>query len=338
MIKTIDTLKGDWLTMKSVKVVFAAAVVVAVGFARADATTESRTAGAVVRFGVVTDLHCADLDTADHTKFVPVAGKVYYRESLGKLEKAVAALNASAVDFVIELGDFKDLTKNRASTLPILDRAEAAFAKFNGPRYHVLGNHDMDCLTKAEFFAHVKNCDAASGRHVNPTNGYYSLVKNGVTFIVLDACYTKDGADYTGNPTANWNWYEAKVPDAELAWLDATLKAAPGPAVVFCHQRLDPNAWCADNPKLTHAVINAADVRAVLEKSRKVRAVFTGHEHTGGVCKLNGITYHSLVAMVINGPADKTNSFAEVSVHPSGDVSVTEFRGGVAGVDKKVAR
>lgn len=133
MIKTIETLKGDWLTMKPVKVVFAAAVVAAVGFARAEATTESRTAGAVVRFGAVTDLHCADLDTADHTKFVPVAGKVYYRESLGKLEKAVAALNARAVDFVIELGDFKDLTK--------------------------------------------------------------------------------DGADYTGNPTANWNWYEAKVPD-----------------------------------------------------------------------------------------------------------------------------
>lgn len=75
--------------MKSVKVVFAAAVVTAVGFARADATTESRTAGAVVRFGVVTDLHCADLDTADHTRFVPVAGKTHYRESLRKLEKAV---------------------------------------------------------------------------------------------------------------------------------------------------------------------------------------------------------------------------------------------------------
>lgn len=121
--------------MKSFKVVFAAAVVAAVGFARADATTESRTAGAVVRFGVVTDLHCADLDTADHTKFVPVAGKVYYRESLGKLEKAVAALNARAVDFVIELGDFKDLTKNRASTLPILDRAAAALCAFGGSDY-----------------------------------------------------------------------------------------------------------------------------------------------------------------------------------------------------------
>lgn len=89
MIKAIAPFKGDCLAMKSVKVVFAAAVVTAVGFARADATTESRTAGAVVRFGVVTDLHCADLDTADHTRFVPVAGKTHYRESLRKLEKAV---------------------------------------------------------------------------------------------------------------------------------------------------------------------------------------------------------------------------------------------------------
>ena len=73
--------------MKSVKVVFAAAVVTAVGFARADATTESRTAGAVVRFGVVTDLHCADLAPVDNTHIIPVAGKVCYRESLRKLDQ-----------------------------------------------------------------------------------------------------------------------------------------------------------------------------------------------------------------------------------------------------------
>ena len=32
-------------------------------------------------------------------------------------------MNARGVDFMIELGDFKDFTKNRETTLPILDRA-----------------------------------------------------------------------------------------------------------------------------------------------------------------------------------------------------------------------
>ena len=282
------------------------------------------TTAPLVRFGAVTDLHCADL--APFNSPLKVSEHIYYRESLRKLKKAVAVMNAREVDFMIELGDFKDLTQNKAATLPILDQAEAEFAKFDGPRYHVLGNHDMDCLSKAEFFAHVKNYDAVSGQHVNPTSGYYSFVKNGVTFVVLDACHTKDGADYTGNPSMNWVWYEAKVSDAELAWLEATLKAAPGPAVVFCHQRLDPKAGGSDVPTRFLGTLNAAEVRAILEKSKKVKAVFTGHEHTGGVCNLNGIVYHSLVAMAINGTADETNSFAEVAVYPSGNVSVAEFK------------
>ena len=278
------------------------------------------TAAPCVRFGVVTDLHYADLNTVDNGATHP-AGKVFYRESLAKLKKAVAVMNARTPDFMIELGDLKDNSGGRTKTLPYLDAAESEFQKFEGPCYHVLGNHDMDCLTKQIFFEHVKN------NGVTPTCGYYSFVVNGVTFIVLDACYTANGEDYSGteNSVMNWNWYDANVPQAELAWLEQTLAATKGKAVVFCHQRLDTNAYGIGTNN-DHSVKNAADVREILEKSGKVHAVFTGHEHRGGVCNLNGIYYYSLVALAIDGDAQTINSFAEVSVYPSGGVSVETFR------------
>ena len=279
------------------------------------------TAAPLVRFGAMTDLHCADLAPVDHSRVVPVAGKVYYRESLRKLEKAVAVMNMRTPDFMIELGDFKDDSGGRVKTLPYLDSAEAEFRKFKGPCYHVLGNHDMDCLTKQVFFEHIKN------NGVTPTCGYYSFVVNGVTFVVLDACYTASGEDYSGTESSvkNWNWNDANVPQSELAWLERTLAAAKGKAVVFCHQRIDPNAYGVGTDR-DHAVKNAADVRTILEKSGKVHAVFTGHEHRGGFCNLNGIHYYSLVALAIDGDAQTVNSFAEISVYSSGSVSIETFR------------
>lgn len=48
--------------------------------------------------GIVTDVHYAD---------APAAGTRVYRDSPAKVRDAVATFNASAVDFVVSLGDFK---------------------------------------------------------------------------------------------------------------------------------------------------------------------------------------------------------------------------------------
>ena len=70
---------------------------------------------------------------------------------------------------------------------------------------------------------------------------------------------------------------------------------------------------------------NAAAVRKVLEASGKVRAVITGHQHDGGQCKVNGIPYYTLRAMV-EGPAPASNSYAEGAIWPSGAFTVTGWR------------
>ena len=70
---------------------------------------------------------------------------------------------------------------------------------------------------------------------------------------------------------------------------------------------------------------NAAELRAVFENSWRVRAVFTVHQHSGGGSDVNGILYYSLRGLVLNAGADE-NSYAVVSVFPSGKVTVTGYR------------
>ena len=51
---------------------------------------------------------------------------------------------------------------------------EAAFAQFKGPRYHVLGNHDHDNLSKEEFLAHIANDGQPRARP------YYAFTRGGI--------------------------------------------------------------------------------------------------------------------------------------------------------------
>ena len=265
----------------------------------------------VVRFGMVTDIHYADHDPDKAP--CGVGGRRYYRESLRKLDEAVSVFNARGLDFAIELGDFKDDSGGRVPTLAHLDRIEAAFARFNGPRYHVAGNHDFDCITTEEFFSRTPNAGVPSG------TGYYSFERGGVKFIVLNACFDSQMRPYCRNNP----WDDANVPQDELAWFEEELRSAKGNVIVFCHQRFENTA----EPR--HIVKNAAAVRDLMERSGKVRGVITGHQHKGGVCMLNGIPYYSLRALVCD-TGEGANSFAEVAVYPSGNFTVTGWRSAVS--------
>lgn len=259
----------------------------------------------VMRFGLVTDCHYADIPYAKRE--YPI-GDAAYRESLSKLRECVAVMDSERPSFLIELGDFKDEGPDKASTIEYLDKVEAVFAKFSGPRYHVLGNHDLDVIDKKEFLSRIKNYGQ------DEAQAHYSFDVAGIRFIVLDACYNSKLEDYA---PGNWEWTDANVPPEQLAWLEEELASAPGQAVVFGHQCLDPNA------DTRHQVRNAAAVRAILEKSGKVNAVFTGHQHSGLISRVNGITYYSLRAMVLNSGE---NGYAVADVYPSGAISVTGFR------------
>ena len=261
-------------------------------------------AGAV-RFGMITDLHYADLPMRRFGGGLDL----YYSQSCDKLAEFVKTMNGLRPHFVIELGDFKDQSSDKQKTLACLERIEKTFAGFDGPRYHVLGNHDEDCLSKHEFLSRLSN----GGKEADQ---YYAFDVRGIRFIVLDGCYNSKMEDYY---PGNWDWTDANVPPVELQWLERKLKEAEGPAVVFCHQVLD------DKPEGAHGLKNAAAVRAILERSGKVKSVFTGHQHGGGFRVVNGISYHTLKAAVCGDHAAGKNAYALVTVNADGTSSVQPF-------------
>ncbi len=90
-----------------------------------------------IRFGLFADAHFARTETL---------WARYYVQSKAKLNDAINTFNESDLDFVIELGDFKDEGNppNREETIEFLVEIEDVLSRFRGPVYHVLGNHDMD--------------------------------------------------------------------------------------------------------------------------------------------------------------------------------------------------
>jgi len=258
-----------------------------------------------VRFGIVTDCHYADADTL---------GTRYYRESLDKLAECVKLMNPERVDFLIELGDIKDQNSPPVEqrTLSYLQAIEKVFQGFNGPTYHVLGNHDLDSISKKQFLSRVENTNIEFGL------GYYSFDLNSLRCVVLDANYRTDGIEYDHG---NFDWTDANIPSEELDWLREDLAAAPGPVIVFIHQLLDGTGSVYVN--------NAADVRQILQSSGKVLAVFQGHHHSGSYGNIAGIHYYTLKALV-EGSGPENNSYAIAEVHPDGSITITGYRKAVS--------
>ncbi len=255
-------------------------------------------------FGIVTDAHYADR---------PGRGRVY-NESLAKMTECVKLMNDKNVDFLIELGDFKDQGKpaTEKSSLAYLTAIEKVFAQFKGPRYHVLGNHDMDSISKQQFQDRVENTGIAKDAT------YYSYDRKGIHFVVLDACFNKKGEAYT---PGNFGWRDTWIPAGERQWLKKDLASTDKPVIVFVHQLLCGTG----NPYVN----NAAEVREVLQNNKNVLGVFNGHHHGGKYMRIEGIHYYTLKAMV-EGSGEKNNAYAIVDVHADNSMTVTGYRKAVS--------
>lgn len=247
-----------------------------------------------IRFGLVTDSHYADREPA---------GQRHYRESLDKMKECIDVMNKEQVDFVIHLGDFKDEDQNKQTedTLKYLRTIETAFGKFNGPRYHCVGNHDVDSITKQQFLANVENTGIAKDK------SYYSFDSGDFHCVVLDSNFHEDGRDHFYKEGADWR--NTNMPKVELDWLSEDLKSTNLPVIIFTHHPL--HLYQAHSA--TYQVSNYEEIQQVLESQKNVVAVFQGHVHQERNEKVNGINYFTQLAMVDHrGP--ENNSFSIVSI------------------------
>jgi len=247
-----------------------------------------------LQIGIVTDVHAHDLDS-------PLEGKLMtnYPQRLGAF---IDAMNAWPADLVIELGDFVNgwvvlgTDPGDPGRIPqILEEAEAIYSRFDGLRYHVIGNHDLYNLSKQEYMS-ILGMDRT----------YYSVDAGAYHVVILDVQYDEDGNDliytYTG--------VRGFVPQTEMEWLRDDLAATARPTIVCVHQMLDTEATEAG----WTLIGNASEVRALLAASGVVIAVFQGHEHSNRYSLIDGIHYVTFEALVDQGTPP---SWAYVTLNPT---------------------
>ncbi|PZE22225.1 phosphatase [Paenibacillus xerothermodurans] len=249
------------------------------------------------QFGLIADVQYCDCDT-NNTRF--------YRESPGKLAEAAKLFNKHDLAFTIQLGD-------------IIDRDAASFEKIvpmynqiNGPKYHVLGNHDFPVAS-----------DKVVGL-LGMTKQYYDFSRDGWRFVVLDtndiSTYANaegttkhkraqdvyDVLKWAGAPNAEtWN---GGLGSEQMDWLRGVLQRsaqAGEKVVVIGHMPI--------YPKNMHNVWNDEAVRQLLESSPNVVAYFNGHNHEGNYERKNGIHYVNFQGMV---ETKNTNAYSIVRVFP----------------------
>jgi manganese-dependent ADP-ribose/CDP-alcohol diphosphatase len=247
-------------------------------------------------FGLVPDAQYCDCD---------INGTRYYSNSLDKLMEAAQTFNREEVDFTVQTGDFID--RNLSSFSDILP----IFNLIEGPKYHVLGNHDFPVTTDEVVDI------------LGMPNQYYDFKRKNWRFVVLD---TNDLSLYA-NPEGSDKYQEAEemyntlkanneinaqtwnggVSEEQLSWLRGVLQKAEKrneKVVVIGHMPVYP-----DN---NHNVWNDEAVIAELEAAGKVVAYFNGHNHAGNYAVKNGIHYVNLKGMV---ETDDTNSYSIVQVY-----------------------
>ncbi len=247
----------------------------------------------IVHIGLITDTHAHDLDS-------PLEGK-WMSHTEERLSAFTTAMNEWSPDFVIELGDFINgwvvlgADPGDPARIPdILAWADELYDQFDGPAYHVIGNHDLYNLDKAQYMD-VLQTDATT----------FSFDVGGYHFVVLDVQYAEDGSDLAHTYTGVAGF----VPQPEFDWLRSDLETSNQPTIIFVHQMLDDFIEEWGRP----TVINQLELQQLFAEDRDVIAVFQGHDHANVHNVIDGIHYVTFEAMV---DQDTPPTWARISLDP----------------------
>ena len=203
--------------------------------------------------------------------------------ALNRLYEKVSALNSGGVETLVAMGDLVN-GHSAAHAKRMLREVSALCDAFHGTIHFMPGNHDLDHLSKPEFYS-------ALGRAGDPARFHFEA--GGYSFICMDCNFSPDGSKYD---TGNFQWQEAAVPEEQLDWLRGWLAASLLPVIILSHQRIDKET--------RFAVRNYDQVRNMISLADKVKAVFQGHNHEDDLLQVDGTSYYALSAHVDDaGPA-----------------------------------
>lgn len=249
-------------------------------------------------FGVIADVQYADIPDGHSFLGVPR----YYRHSILVLQRAIKKWNTcSNLQFSINFGDIVDGFCPKDDSLTAVRKVLEEFATFNGPVYHMIGNHCLYNLARCELTSLFKipSIDGSAHYDFSPTPGYRIVVLDAYDISALG--WPHDHPKTLAaklildekNPNTDKNspegmvgldqrflMFNGAVGEKQLKWLDDILKESTEKeqkVIVCCHIPLNP-----DVTPLAALLWNYDEVMEVIYRYKCVKACLAGHAHEGG--------------------------------------------------------
>ena len=217
-----------------------------------------------------------------------------HAEALTK--KLIGKINKIKPDGVVILGDLIEDVEDHKLDKINLKKIYSIIKTIKVPYYLLAGNHDLRTLSRVDF---EEATELKKWTFSKDVNGYH------LVFLGL-SCNGKLSQNDGGILKTR------ELSKKDLDWLKSDLANNSLPALIFIHYGLAEdnmagNWWFGKNPE--HALLqNRKEVKEILEKSGKVLAVFSGHQHWTKTIVENGISYHVLGSLTedfdFNGKPD----------------------------------
>lgn len=239
-----------------------------------------------ILFGICADVH----HSAD------------WGQNAWRMKRFVDEANEREADFIVQLGDF---AMPDAMGRELLDEWE----KFEGPRYHVLGNHETETASKEEVMSFL-----------GMPSKYYSFDIGNYHFIVLDSNYEFKNGEYVDYDHSRYGFHECYIPPEELRWLASDLKSTDKRCFIFLHAACEVGDWRVVNLHAFRGVLWAENERVGYNK---VTMVFSGHDHADALRFKGGIYYmlvNSMSLKYIGSPCTDFSSRREDVLRDYGEL------------------
>ncbi|KAL8140807.1 hypothetical protein V2J09_006828 [Rumex salicifolius] len=282
-------------------------------------------------FGVISDVQYADIPNGRSFLGVPR----YYRHSILVLQRAVQKWNnIENVNFAINFGDIVDGFCPKDQSLNTVKKVVSEFEKFNGPVYHMIGNHCLYNLPRKDLLPLLKISSHNSGcayYDFSPAPGYRFVVLDGYDVSAIgwpqdhpstaealkllnekNPNSDKNSPDGLVGPDRRFLKFNGGVGRKQLDWFDTVLQDATQlnqNVVVCCHLALDPNAG-----SFSALLWNYNEVTDIIHKYKCVKACLTGHDHKGGYTIDSYGIHHRVFEAALECPPS-SNSFGYIEAY-----------------------
>ncbi|KAK4257015.1 hypothetical protein QN277_006662 [Acacia crassicarpa] len=281
-------------------------------------------------FGLISDVQYADIP--DGRSFLGVPR--YYRHSILVLQRAVKEWNAHQKHkFVMNFGDTVDGFCPKDQSFNTVKKVVNEFDMFEGPVYHMIGNHCLYNLPRSKLLPLLKiqSPDDHAYYDFSPVPEYRFVVLDGYdisaigwpqdhpkTLEALKFLREKNPNEEKNSPTGlvglerRFLMFNGAVGKEQMEWLNGVLQEATElkqKVVVCCHLPLDPGASSKEA-----LLWNYDEVMELIHRYNCVKVCLAGHDHKGGFSiDSHGVNHRVLEAALECPPG--TDAFGYINVY-----------------------